>query len=67
MDIVNVCVMCGYTHGYLQHGCVLQLNKKYGIERPREELYAELDAYIAAVGDNRFLGQSDAPTLVRQA
>eukprot|EP00041_Stephanoeca_diplocostata_P026613 m.720680 g.720680 ORF g.720680 m.720680 type:complete len:151 (-) comp23006_c0_seq14:2468-2920(-) len=43
----------------------LKLNKKHGIAHPREELYAELDAYMDAVGDHRFLGQSDAPTLVR--
>eukprot|EP00040_Diaphanoeca_grandis_P023861 m.130350 g.130350 ORF g.130350 m.130350 type:complete len:339 (-) comp29473_c0_seq4:85-1101(-) len=37
-------------------------NKKYNIQNPREELYSALDDWIEAVGENRFLGQNEAPT-----
>lgn len=41
----------------------LKLNKKHGIENPRAELYADCNAWVDAVGDNRFLGNDDRPTL----
>lgn len=40
-----------------------KLNKKHGIVDPRPELYADCNAWVDAVGDNRFLGNNERPTL----
>ena len=40
-----------------------KLNKKYGITEPRNQIYVAVDDWIAAVGDDAFLGQSTAPTM----
>ncbi|EDQ89354.1 uncharacterized protein MONBRDRAFT_8222 [Monosiga brevicollis MX1] len=43
--------------------CRFKLNKKYGIEKPREELYAAVDDWVGALGERDFLSGDYRPGL----